>query len=135
MEANPHNRIVLLVEDSDDDAFFFERAFERAGTGARFIRVVDGARAIEYFEQASARAGLADTHIVFLDLKLPVLSGFEVLEWLRDRRVSLNVIVLSGSELELDITHAKVLGASDYLVKPISSEQITRLVAPIVSEA
>jgi CheY-like chemotaxis protein len=125
MSPPPQQRIVLLVEDSDDDAFFFERALKEAGVEKAPVRLVDGGAAIAYLERASAGSkDLSQTHILFLDLKLPVLSGFEVLKWIRDHRVSIEVLVLSGSSLDLDMEAARRLGASDYLVKPISAAEL-----------
>ena len=62
--------------------------------------------------------------LMFLDLKMPVMSGFEVLEWLRFSGLepAPRVIVLSGSNDEDDKGRALNLGASEYLVKPITSE-------------
>ncbi len=123
----PNPRIVLLVEDSDDDAFFFERSLKNAGIPGQLIRVADGGAAVEYLERASAASkDLLQTHVVFLDLKLPVLSGFEVLRWIRERSLSVEVLVLSGSDLDLDIEAATRLGASDYLVKPISAAELRK---------
>lgn len=137
---NPANRsrIVLLVEDSDDDAFFFERAFEQAGVAAKLVRLGDGQSAVHYLERASANSpDLSRTHLMFLDLKLPVLNGFEVLQWLRDRNIQLEVMVLSGSDIETDVSLARRLGASDYLVKPITPmelKQRTTTFATVLAE-
>ena len=133
MEGGTDNRTVLLVEDSDDDAFFFERAFELARTGAQLVRVVDGGAAVEYLERASSASDALPRLLVFLDLKLPVLSGFEVLQWIRNRDAAVEVVVLSGSDLETDIAMAKELGAADYLVKPISPAEIKRRVGQTVN--
>jgi CheY-like chemotaxis protein len=125
MSSPNRNRNVLLVEDSDDDAFFFERALKEAGVSAGPIRLIDGGAAITYLERAAAKSkDLSETHILFLDLKLPVLSGFEVLKWIRDHKVSIEVLVLSGSSLDLDIESARRLGASAYLIKPISAAEL-----------
>ena len=118
---------MLLVEDSDDDAFFFERAFEMAQIPGRLIRAINGGEAVEFLQNASEESlDLAPTHFVFLDLKLPVLNGFEILKWIRARGISIEVVVLSGSDMEADIEQARALGASDYLVKPISPEEMRK---------
>ena len=120
------NRIVVLVEDSDDDAFFFERSFAVAKVRAELVRLADGGAAVEYLERAAVSENFAERFVIFLDLKLPVLSGFDVLQWIRDRGLAVEVIVLSGSDLEADITLARQLGASDYLSKPISPVEIRK---------
>jgi DNA-binding response OmpR family regulator len=63
---------------------------------------------------------------MFLDLKLPVLSGFDVLRWVRDHNVDIETLVLSGSDLDSDMDTARQLGASGYLVKPISAAELQR---------
>src|SRR5689334_7804248 len=120
MDAPMQSRIALLVEDSDDDAFFFERALATACVPVQLIRLADGGAAVEYLERMTrASRDLSRTHVLFLDLKLPVLSGFEVMRWIRERNLLLEVIVLSGSDLDSDIEAARDLGACEFLVKPI----------------
>ena len=120
----------MLVEDSDDDAFFFERAFALADVAGELLRLPDGGAAVAYLERALLQpASSGPRHVLFLDLKLPVLSGFDVLHWIRERSLALEVIVLSGSDLESDVAMARQLGASDYLVKPISPEEIRKRLA------
>jgi len=127
MNALPENRIVLLVEDSDDDAFFFERAFASAQVSSSLIRVANGGAAVEFLQRAAeASLNLSQSHCVFLDLKLPVLSGFEVLKWIKERGINVEVTVLSGSDIESDIELARLLGASEYLVKPVSTQDIRK---------
>jgi CheY-like chemotaxis protein len=117
---------LLLAEDSAHDVFFFERAVKRSGVECTLKHVSDGAAAIEVLREGVAGpAGLPD--LVFLDLKMPVMSGFEVLEWLREQsyRSSVPVIVLSGSDQKSDRERAVSLGATAYLVKPISAETLS----------
>ena len=65
--------------------------------------------------------------LIFLDLKMPVMSGFEVLEWLRFSGLepAPKVIVLSGSNDQDDRGRALSLGAAEYLVKPITAELLS----------
>src|SRR5690349_10297660 len=101
---------ILLVEDSEDDAFFFDLALERSGWPCDRDHIIDGAQAIEYIDQAWKTATVPD--VIFLDLKLPVLTGFEVLEWIAEQnfRPRLNVVILSGSDHHSDIVRARALG-------------------------
>jgi CheY-like chemotaxis protein len=127
MKEAGNNRTVLLVEDSDDDAFFFERSFNSCAVPARLLRVAHGGEAVDYLQKASGvSADLSQTHLVFLDLKMPVLNGFEVLKWIKERGISIEVVVLSGSDIDSDMEMARLLGASDYLVKPISTEELKK---------
>jgi CheY-like chemotaxis protein len=113
---------VLLVEDSEDDAFFFRRAMKRVGIPCEFIHVWDGGAATAYLKDHQGQP-----HLVFLDLKIPVLNGFEVLKWIRDEGIKgpLEIVILSGSDDPRDIAAARELGVSDYFVKPVSIQQLT----------
>ncbi len=117
--------LVLLVEDSEDDAFFFRDALRRAKLENDFVHAADGQAAIDYL--ASALNGQARRpDIVFLDLKLPGLNGFDVLTWLGGQapETAIPVFVLSGSEHPSDIARATALGAAGYYVKPITGAQL-----------
>ena len=115
--------LVFLAEDSHDDAFFFDRALRKADVGCSLLRAENGKVAIEMLKREKATSGRWPV-LIFLDLKMPVTSGFEVLEWLRasDAHSLRNVIVLSGSNDHDDMQRALNLGAVEYLVKPISAE-------------
>ena len=127
MSTSRPKSTVLLVEDSDDDAFFFGRAFVKAAVPGRLVRLADGRAALDYLRRAAAETeAVSDTHIMFLDLKLPLLSGFDVLRWIQERALPLEVVVLSGSDILSDKETARSLGASDYLVKPISAEELRK---------
>jgi len=114
--------VILLVEDSDDDAYFFKRTLKKSGTDQAVIWLQDGRAAIDYLEEHRP-------DIVFLDLKLPALTGFDVLQWLAARAGGDDapVIVLSGSDHAVDIDRAIALGARGYLVKPVNLPQLQML--------
>jgi CheY-like chemotaxis protein len=122
---------VFLADDSDDDAFFFERALTKTQMPFSFSRVENGQLAIDALGAAQAGDGLAPgwPDLVFLDLKMPIQSGFDVLEWVQSEGLTPapTVIVLSGSNDHADRRRAAALGASDYLVKPISMENLKSL--------
>jgi CheY-like chemotaxis protein len=119
--------VLLLVEDSEDDAFFFCRTFQKSGAGLFIHHVKNGAAAIEFLGQSSAAGSLP--RIMFLDLKMPVMNGFELLAWMRKQTYGkqIPVIVLSGSDHQNDIDRASQLGAVCYLVKPATTDDLRRL--------
>src|SRR5437764_8476688 len=120
--------IVLLVEDSEDDAFFFERALQKSGMNCSLHHLQNGAEAINYLRKTSRSDQENLPQIIFLDLKMPHINGFEVLEWLEGQpfRTAVQVIVLSGSEHQDDKDRAARLGASHYLVKPVKARDLQR---------
>src|SRR4051794_22794200 len=102
---------VLLVEDNVDDAFFVKRSFEKAFDDVDLHVVGDGEAAVAWLEQSP----LPD--LVLLDLKLPRMTGFEVLAWMRGRDTlkRLPVVVLTSSRERRDVDEAYDLGANSYL--------------------
>jgi CheY-like chemotaxis protein len=123
---------VLIVEDNEDDVFILRRAFKEAQLNNPIHVVTDGAEAIEFLAgegKFGNRSQYPFPVLVLLDLKLPLKSGLEVLEWIQGQvfRSEVNVIVLTSSAEERDITKAYHLGARSYLTKPPT--------APILREA
>ena len=115
---------ILLVEDNPDDAFLVSTAVERTLAGIRVLLVQNGQEAIRYLDGQSPyddRSRHPFPDLVLLDLKMPVVNGFEVLDWIRSqpglRR--LPVIVLTGSLLPEDTQKAYEAGANSYLIKPL----------------
>jgi CheY-like chemotaxis protein len=125
--CTPSRPFVLLVDDSDDDVFFFSRALRGASFSGEWMRVADGAAAIAFLQAAcSGQHPKGRPDLIFLDLKMPHLSGFEVLEWVGRQSFEppLDIAVLSGSEDGADVARATALGARAYFVKPILVQQL-----------
>jgi CheY-like chemotaxis protein len=119
---------ILLAEDSDDDAFFFQRALSKTCPDCHFQRARNGKVAIQLLEATlnSNAEQNGPPVVLFLDLKMPLMNGFEVLECVQSRQLhkNLRIIVLSGSNDYSDRERAARLGASEYLVKPISRDDL-----------
>jgi CheY-like chemotaxis protein len=116
---------ILLIEDAEEDVFFFRMALRKCGLAAKLEVLSDGEAAWDYLKNPEKRRGLS---VVFLDLKLPLMTGFEILERLRREEILLEcpVVVLSGSCEDVDKERAKTLGVSEYLVKPITAKMLNR---------
>jgi CheY-like chemotaxis protein len=119
---------MLYVEDEPDDVFFMRDAFRRLGLQAGFEAVEDGGRAIAYLEGVAPfedRGRHPLPACVLLDVNLPVRSGFEVLAWVRGRPglEKLPVIMFSSSGRLEDRQRAQQLGATDYMLKPLSGRE------------
>ena len=118
---------ILLVEDSPDDVFFFQRVLKKSGEECDYTHLADGGEAVELLESmARQESSSSQSILMFLDLKMPVLNGFDVLSWIREKGFPhpLHVVVLSGSDDPRDRERAQALGAADYLVKPISMRRL-----------
>ncbi len=127
LSSADHIPTVLLVEDLNDDVFFFKHAMKRAGVNATLHVGEDGVEAVDYLSHQGRFADPAQyprPDLMFLDLKMPNMNGFEVLEWLREHPVEpqFKVIVLTGSEEPADQARAKELGAHSYMIKPPSPD-------------
>lgn len=118
---------ILLVEDSEDDAFFFRWAIRKNAIDCHIIHIPDGGEALEYL-QGILEGKKPHPDVIFLDLKLPNATGFDILAWVRTRQFDppLNVVMLSGSELASDLAQAAELGVTAYCIKPISPEALRR---------
>jgi CheY-like chemotaxis protein len=120
---------LLLVEDSEDDIFLMTRALKNADVDLPLHVVTDGQQALDYLGGIGPyadRQAYPLPLITFLDIKLPQLSGFEVLKWIRaqpDLRRS-GVIMLTSSNHSGDVRQAYDLGANSYVVKPPSFQQL-----------
>ena len=122
-------RTILLVEDNEDDVFVFQRALKKARISNPLQVVTDGQQAVDYLSgtgEYQARDRYPLPFIIFLDLKLPYLSGFQVLSWIRSRPEldSIVVVVLTSSAEEKDHQRAYSVGARSYLVKPPTPETL-----------
>ena len=126
------NRALLLVEDNEDDVFLMKRALKSARVVNPLLVVEDGQEALDYLGGAGKFAD-RDRYplpaVVFLDLKLPFISGHDVLAWIRRQKEfeSMVVIVLTSSNEASDLSRCYALGANSYLVKPPTPEQLDDL--------
>jgi two-component system response regulator len=119
---------ILLVEDSPADVELTLRSLQRARLANPIATVSDGAEALEFLfatGKYADRAGAVPPKVIFLDLKLPKVSGLEVLERLKadPRTREIPVVVLTSSAEEPDIKASYRLGANSYLVKPVDFEK------------
>ena len=126
------NRAILLVEDNEDDVFLMRRALRGARVANPLYVVEDGQEAENYLSGVGKYADRAEypvPAIVFLDLKLPYISGHDVLAWIRRQKdlEGLVVIVLTSSNEASDLSRCYALGANSYLVKPPTPEQLEDL--------
>jgi CheY-like chemotaxis protein len=120
---------ILVAEDDPTDAFFLERAFSKLGVPIALHFVRDGQEVIDYLSgegEFANRSAHPSPDLLVLDLKMPRVDGFEVLNWVRQhpRLKLLPVIIFSSSAQNTDINRAYDLGANSYLVKPHATEDL-----------
>src|SRR5438045_247424 len=114
---------ILVAEDDPNDAFFLERAFDKSGVKGPIQFLKDGQQVIDYLEHKPPFDEPSPKRLptlLLLDLKMPRMNGFDVLEWIQQQpqREKMMVVVFTSSGLEEDKQRAFALGADDYVVKP-----------------
>lgn len=127
---------LLLVEDEPTSIFFFEHVVKKLGIINRLQIAKDGREALDYLEgvgEFGDRLAFPLPGLVILDLKLPRLSGFDVLQHVRNNPETkkIVVVILSSSVSDEDIAKAYELGANGYLVKPLHLEELQEIVRAI----
>lgn len=120
----------MYVDDDADDRFFFESATQVINSGLTVDSYNNGAVALKEMQQADFAFDL-----LFLDLNMPVKSGFDVLDELqqviKDRRLKIVIFTTSGSPESIEATHK--LNAVLYVQKPGSFEELVKIIRSIVS--
>lgn len=117
----------ILVVDDEPDILLLHR-LNLEGAGHEVLLAADGMKALE-------RIGSDSPDCVVLDVMMPVLDGWGVLEALRDHHDSPPVLVVSAKSAAADVEHAMAMGAKGYLAKPFNAHTLLEEVARLVSEA
>jgi CheY-like chemotaxis protein len=122
---------VLLVDDDDDAILLIQLLLKRARVTAPVDITTDGEQALAYFQARIDTPAELLPSIVFLDLRLPRQSGFEVLKWMRTQPVlkDVPVLIMSSSNRLTDIEKARSLGADFYCEKYPAHEDLIALFA------
>jgi CheY-like chemotaxis protein len=122
---------ILLVEDNPMDMELARRAFQRHQATHMLLEAYDGAEALALVEQWVQSDSLPQ--LVLLDLRMPEVSGFDVLARFKSDPVTreVPVVVLTGSADRGDIQRAYALGANSYMIKPANGQQYAEMVAEI----
>jgi CheY-like chemotaxis protein len=128
----PEQAVILLAEDEEDYVLLIKHAFLQAKIPNPLYVVWNGQEAIAYLMGAGAYSNRAEyplPDLFLLDLKMPRVNGFEVLEWLREQPslAALRVLVLTSSEDLRDVNRAYQLGANSFLVKPLDFQDVVQL--------
>ena len=132
----PEGTLVVLVEDNPDDRFLFERAWRGAGIKNPLRMLEDGQKALDYLFGTGEFADRAQhplPGLILLDIKMPGLSGLDVLERLRGDGTfrSLPVAIMTASRSPDDIAEAYRLGTNAFFIKPSSVQELIDLLTAI----
>lgn len=135
-ECTVDRRPILLVEDNPDDQLLTRIAFEKARLGNELVVVDDGVAALDYLWCRGAYASRSPSGmpaLVLLDLNMPMLSGFEVLEQIRAHPLTAAqpVVVLTSSAQDEDVLRSYLNGANSYVRKPVELEAFIAALAQL----
>ncbi len=127
---------ILIVEDNPDDAELAIRALKKSHLVNNIVHLIDGAQALEFLFATGKYSGRNVNHIpkvILLDLKMPKVSGIEVLERLKSHPVmkSIPIVVLTSSAEDPDIKRCYELGANSYIVKPVEFGNFSKTVTDL----
>jgi len=129
--------IILIAEDDPNDLELLRHVVTDHGVEVDFQSAHDGEQVVNYL-RGQGQFGDRDLHplpdIVVLDLKMPRMNGFEVLQWLRQEPglTRIPAVVLSGSGLEADIEEAYRLGANTYFTKPGQLAELRKIIGALI---
>jgi two-component system response regulator len=127
---------ILLVEDNPQDAELTTRALKKHNLANRLITVEDGAEALDFIFCRGKHATRGNGHspmVILLDLKLPKVSGLEVLRALKqdEKTRAIPVVIVTSSREDPDIKTAYSLGANSYVVKPVDFDAFAESVSSL----
>lgn len=123
---------IVLVEDNPDDAELTQRALRKGGLANSIRWLTDGAQAIDYLfcEGQFAERTPGNPKLVLLDLKLPLISGLEVLRRIKADKATqaIPVVILTSSKHDGDRVESYGLGTNGYVVKPMDFDEFSESV-------
>ena len=123
---------ILVVEDNADDSFLLIRQLQKAQIDDHVTVINNGQEALDFLLKTT-QLPLA----LFLDLRLPLLSGVEILKKIRQdtRLKTMPVIIMTGSSDPKDLDECNCLGITAYLLKPIRLSTFIKVIAHLFPQA
>jgi CheY-like chemotaxis protein len=124
---------IVIIEDNPNDAELMVRTLKKNQLVNNLIVLEDGEQALDFLFQKGKYANEKSPilpKVIFLDLKLPKVSGLEVLAQLKSNENTrkIPVVVVSSSKEDPDITKAYKLGANSYVVKPVNFDEFIKTI-------
>jgi len=122
--------MILYAEDDENDTYFMVRAFSEMGVPERLRTVGNGKLATDYLSGVSPfgdREKYPIPTLLLLDIKMPKMTGLQVLHWVRERPEfsNLTVIMFTSSTQSADIAFCAAHGANAYLAKDSRSDRLS----------
>ncbi len=127
------DKLILLVEDSPEDAMLTQRSLKKANVLNEVIWLKDGAEALDYLFKGCLEEGKHLPQIVLLDIHMPRVDGIEVLRAIRadDRLKGMPVVIFTSSKEEQDLVQSYRLGVNSYIRKPVNFGEFATIVGTL----
>jgi two-component system response regulator len=127
---------ILLVEDNKSDAKLTIRELKKHHLANNLVHLIDGAQALDFIfckGEYADRDFENKPKVIFLDIKMPKISGLEVLKIIKadDRTKLIPVVMMTSSKEEKDIAESHRLGVNSYVVKPVGFENFSKTIADL----
>jgi CheY-like chemotaxis protein len=124
---------ILLVEDDEADAAVTIRLLNHNRLNKDLVWANNGQDAIEALERKNREGN--SPNLILLDINLPDISGIDLLIRIKENQLfrGIPVVILTGSNEDQDIQKSYDLGASSYLVKPISNDAMKQVINKLFS--
>ncbi len=124
---------ILFIEDNPHEAELTIRSLKKHNLANRLKHIADGPEALDFiFSQGiyADRKESQNPKLILLDLKLPKMSGLEILRQIKtnEQTKTIPVVVLTSSKEEMDVAESYRLGANSYIVKPVNFESLNEAV-------
>jgi CheY-like chemotaxis protein len=129
---NIEDVVILVVEDDPGHARLIEMNLRRAGIANEIRWLEDGQKVLDFLleEERQAASGPTRPLLLLLDLNMPVVDGYQVLEWMRGREQTrhLPVVILTTTDDEREVERCYTMGCNVYLTKPVDYERFSEAV-------
>lgn len=126
---------ILYVDDSEDDTLMARRAFKKNNLTTTIVTLTDGQECLDYLFSEGEFSDQESVLplVLLLDLNMPRVDGFEVLQQLKqcEKTKRLPVVVLTTSDAKNDIAKAYELGTNSYITKPLKTEDFLKMIADL----
>jgi two-component system response regulator len=127
---------ILLVEDNKADAMLTIRALKKHNLANQLVHLIDGAQALDFIFGNGEFEGRDTSNmpkVIFLDIKMPKMSGLEVLQVIKSdvRTKMIPVVMMTSSKEETDVVSSYNLGANSYVVKPVGFDNFSKTIAEL----
>jgi two-component system, response regulator len=134
--TNNNDIQILLVEDNKSDAMLTIRALKKHNLANNLIHLMDGAQALDFIfakGEYMNRDCENKPKVIFLDLKMPKVSGLEVLRIIKNDESTklIPVVMMTSSKEEKDVIESHKLGVNSYVVKPVGFDNFSKTIADL----